>query len=349
MIRALLLRLRILPAVFLLYLASGSNALADDVGDCLDDLIDEDYGAAKITCGRLEADRDPEAALVLGWYEMHARIGTQRLEKFALRGIDGATPAERESVDRAVEYFRMAAEGGIAEGQYRYALAVALRRPKPKNIEETQPDPEHVFWLKKAAEQDHPAAIHMLGSLAGYPFDGFGMSLQRQEYLPYLERAAALGFRDSQELLALFREAEELPGRAAAGDADAQREYAIVLMRQQPSNPTEALTLMKKAADAGDQKAMLQLAYWLWPDNPTDAESYLVMAAELDSRSAYFALGNLYACQDDVEDSRRWFQRAHRMGHPETRFTLADLDEWGTEDWDCRFLQETLGADQSGR
>jgi len=36
--------------------------------------------------------------------------------------------------------------------------------------------------------------------------------------------------------------------------------------------------------------------------------------------------------------SRRWFTKARVNKHPEARYALDELAEWGLEEWECRFL-----------
>ena len=321
------------------YLFDGT---ADRAEDCVVAIIESDHDAANDVCSELDND-NPLSAMALGWYELYVVVGTERSQKILLRGISEATPDELAAIARATGSFRVAAEAGIAEAQFRYALMLSLSKPAGINLANSQADPEYLKWMKKAADQDHAGAIHILGMRAYVSMQASAAVPADDEYLPYLERAAELGFEDARLMLQQYRLKAELPARAADGDPQAQKEHAKNLFIEgralnKPELVEEALELMKAAADGGDSEALLFAGIWSWPRDPLAAENFLLAAAAGQDSKAMMSLGNLYACSGDADASRRWFIAAQQLDHPEARYAIAELDEWGLEEWDCRII-----------
>ena len=321
------------------YLFDGT---ADRAEECVAALVESDFESARRLCPELD-NGNPLSGMALGWYEIYAVVGSERLQEIALRGIEEASSAELASLDRAASSFLVAAEAGIAEAQFEYARLLGVRRPRPSDLSEYAPDPEYLRWMKKAADQDYPLAIYMLGMQAYSSIVMPGGATADNEFLPYLEKAAELGFEEAQNMLEQYRHDEALPRRAASGDAEAQREYAIDLNFQgragnRPELVEEALELMKAAADGGDSEALRLAGNWSWPQDPEASENYLLAAAAGQDSKAMMSLGNLYACKGDAKASRRWFVAAQQLKHPEARYAIAELDEWGLDEWDCRII-----------
>lgn len=315
-----------------------AHALADDFEDCLSFVQEGDIRGAEQSCGKLD-QADPFHATALGFFEFYGRIGSDRLRIISVQGIKKATSVEKAALDRAIGYFRRGAEAGLADAQFQYAFATSIKKPKPENILEFRLDEEHLDWLRKAADQDHRGALSMLASYSAMPDIDDTAEILRPDLLPYLERAAELGDEDAIRLLGRVEKARQLPAEAEAGDPAAQRIYARKLYSQRPRDTEQALELMRSSADAGDLEAMKYAGLWSWPGNKDDTVKYLKMAAEFSDSKAMMALGNTYACLGDAPESRRWFEKARAMEHPEARYAIAELDEWGIEEWECRYVQ----------
>ncbi|MDX1508384.1 MAG: hypothetical protein R3358_08895 [Woeseiaceae bacterium] len=321
------------------YLFDGT---ADRAEDCVVAIMKPDHDVANDVCPKLD-NGNPLSGMALGWYEVYVVIGAQRMQQLLLQGVDKATPDELAALDRATRSFLVAAEAGLAEAQFRYALMLSLRKPRATSLRDFQADTEYLEWMKKAADQDHAGAIHILGMRAYATALTSATVPADDEFLPYLERAAELGFEDARLMLQQYRLKATLPERAGDGDPQAQKEYAKNLFSEgrafdRTELVEEALELIKAAADGGDVEALRLAGTWSWPQDPDAAEHYLLAAAAGQDSKAMISLGNLYACNGDEQASRRWFVAAQQLRHPEARYAIAELDEWGLDEWDCRII-----------
>ncbi|WP_119157633.1 tetratricopeptide repeat protein [Caldimonas tepidiphila] len=98
--------------------------------------------------------RPAEAAAL---YETLARQG-DRSAQTRLAWMYEAGRGVPRDLDEAARRFQLAAEAGDAEAQY--ALAVMLRTGRGRPADATQ----SLLWLRRAAQQKHPAAVSALAS-----------------------------------------------------------------------------------------------------------------------------------------------------------------------------------------
>ena len=93
---------------------------------------------------------------------------------------------------RAVAWYRLAAESGLAEAQFNLAHCLVTGNGTRRN------DREALTWMLRAAEQGLASAQFLAGVML---LEGLGAAPDRARALPWLERAAANGNTDAQALL----------------------------------------------------------------------------------------------------------------------------------------------------
>ena len=315
-------------------LAASAAVYADDAVRCLDLIQAERFDAARPVCRNLELS-DPHSAQAFAYFELYGEIGRKRLQVMGMRGADEMTAEEKRTLESARQHFLTAAEAGSPAAQMLLAMTIGILKPAKVEVDGVKYDEEQTYWLKKAAEQGIAEANFQLGVRALSPL---GTVLVNPEYLPYLERAAQLGDEEAARRLNDYVAAEQSAVTDNLDDPEALRRRAKELWSGPFGDEQEANRLMRLLADAGDEEAMYVAGRWAWPDDVDGARKYLGMAAEAGSDKAMISLGNWYACHGDADEAGRWFRKALAMGHPEARYALNELDEWGLDEWDCRII-----------
>lgn len=156
--------------------------------------------------------------------------------------------------------------------------------------------------------------------------------------------------------------------RAAAkkGDTWAQTRLAYLLHREDPEGAEEAMSWLRKAAEAGDASAQALLSSRLrYGDgvrqDGKEAFRWLRAAAEHGLPDEEYQVARIYwhgaaAVPKDLAESRYWFARAAAHGHPEAadhgrRLTMPTtgerLGDWvtGLGDGFLRWLQGKIWPD----
>lgn len=98
---------------------------------------------------------------------------------------------------RAVRWYRLAAEAGLAEAQFNLAHCLATGNGVVRD------DAQSLQWMLKAAEQGLASAQFLAGVMLN---DGIGAARDRDAALGWLRRAADNGNRDAAALLERLRE-----------------------------------------------------------------------------------------------------------------------------------------------
>jgi TPR repeat protein len=203
--------------------------------------------------------------------EAKQRLAANPRDAAALTLI-GRMHAEGAGVARdlkqALEWFRRAAELGDAAGAYVYSAALLANSPSPKERETAR------VYLEKAAAQNHPAALNLLGEMA---LDNNGAFADFEKAAGLFRRAAELGDADAKYALGeLYKHGKGVAkddGEAAGwfgGAAEDEHTAAMVELailkfngsgveRDQPG----AAKLFRKAATMGNAVAQNRLAYLL--------------------------------------------------------------------------------------
>lgn len=201
----------------------------------------------------------------------------------------------------AGEFYRMAAEQGHAEGQYR--LASTLLKTKPDEAEEQ---------MSKAAEQDYPAA--QLGMAR--------ICLARDESYEaeeWLQRAAGHGVGEAEYQLGKLELGRAYP------DEDKLQEWFKKAYRH----------------GYGQAGVELGKFYARKSEASAEDERWLALAAEAGDPQAELALGRLYEDQASTTQARGLLDRAARAGNAEAQFRLAELlrREGRHDDWAATWYQ----------
>lgn len=314
--------------------AIASSAQANDALRCLDMVSAGRFDAARSVCRNLELD-EPNAAMAFGYYQLYGEVGGERLQKIALLGIGEATPDERRMLESAQQAFLVAAEAGMPNAQMLLSMTIGIFEPAKISADGVSYNEEQTRWLTKAAEQGVPEANYQLGIRALSPF---GTLLIQPELLPYLERAANLGHEEAAKRLNEYETASRLASSDSLDDPAALRNHAAELWSSPNGNKQKANRLMRLLADAGDEEAMVIAGKWSWPRDKDGALKYLSMAAALDNAEAMTALGNFYACRQDSTNASQWFTKARDRGDSVARYSLKEMNDWGIDEWECRFL-----------
>lgn len=157
---------RILFALFSVALSALIPVVAEDAA--------ADHSVVELL--QLAEKGDTRAAFLLG-------------SRFAARG------GEEDEV--AVQWFRVAADGGLAEAQYNLGFMLSQGRGGARD------DGQAAAWFRRAADQDFPAAQFNLGS-----FYASGRGVQRDDATAaaWFERAAEQGLAPAQHNLGLMYE-----------------------------------------------------------------------------------------------------------------------------------------------
>ncbi len=318
---------------------------------------DQGWAPAHTALGRLAEERDPTAAVA--HYQRAADAGETEAQ-LALACVlrqPGRSPLDRLTARRwlaqaaqsghakalllladdtlgtdpelAAEAWRLAAEAGSAEAQYRLGKQL-LARTTPDGRREGE------RWLRQACEQGHAGALGALGvhlrNAARRPDDAVAG-------LRHLQKAAELGDaparwhlalmlaaggpdlpRDTSQALALCHEAADtgfVPAMATMGVLCASTDRA-----------EEAVRWWRLAAESGDLEAQYNLAQALAkgrgaPVDDAQALSWMLRAAENGLAPAQSQLGVMYATGRGVAcdpiEAHKWFFIARLAGDADGR------------------------------
>ena len=163
------------------------------------------------------------------------------------------------------------------------------------------------YWLQKATDQGHAAAMFQLGELYRV-----GSHILRAEQL--IRNAARLGNAHAQHRLGVFL----LEGRL-----DAEHSYE--------SNPQHAFQCFKQAADQEHLAALNRLVEMYYEGigvdkDPEQAFSYAYKAAEAGYPSAQFKLAHLYqmgvGIKQNDQQAFHWYQQAAQAGDADAQVVM---------------------------
>ena len=248
---------------------------------------------AQMCCGFLFRKSNPEDAAK--YFKLAADQGDAESQFRYGMMIHSGDSVEKDLVE-AARYFKLAADQGNSGGQYFYGECLKSGDGVEKN------EAEAVRYIKMAADQgDAPAQY----SYAGCAQLGIGMPRNPLISLEYCRKAAAQGYPPAVELL------EGLPGEPSGGGDDSEGF----------SNMQE----MKQAADEGDMKAQYRYGQSLLNGDGVEKDEsegvrYLKMAADQGyapaqyfyARSAHLGIG----MDSDPLISLRYCRMAADQGFP---------------------------------
>jgi len=314
-------------------------------------------GISGADAGFLEAasryvGRPPDYQAALKWGTPAADGGSAEAQA-VLGYIMTSGPDELRDARRAAHYFRLAAEGGLAQGQLGWALALLRGDAAPNEAPKNGPAEVHRL-LTAAAGAGLPAAHFTLGLLAEHAEVGAGrLAVATAHYRDAAERGHRTAqFRYGAALLngrgvARDRQAGETWLRRAglAGDAVAAATVGNLYANQDglPPNFSEAATWFKRAAEAGHVGSARALGQIYlhgvgFGTDPATAVHWLRVAANADDTLAAHELAICLAhgigtTRDDTE-ALQWFHRAVDA-MPSARY------------WYARMLSEGRGIAQN--
>ena len=189
--------------------------------------------------------------------------------------------------DEALKWYRFAAERGFARSQANLG-----------NLLLEKNDPEARQWIEKAAAQEEPRGLYLLGTV--YLAEG-------------KDAEAALSFQQSAE----------------AKDRDAQYRLALLYGagRGVEKNDAFALKWLRRAAEQRQAEAQYALAavyarglYGVARDDVAAAD-WLKRSARLGNVEAQYELAHAYAegrgVRQDANEALGWILLAEKNGHPE--------------------------------
>ena len=209
-------------------------------------------------------------------------------------------------------------------------------------------------WLEKAAESGLPAAEERLGFLYR---NGLGVEQDLARAMDWYQKAAANGNSSARAALGeMYMRGEGVEAdreralawyRQAAADDQPQALVALAgcLFEQEGSGRSEAITLCRRAVNAGDAEAVVLLgrAYengWGVDKDVKKAAELYQQALSKGCESAETRLEELKpevqylrgvacmegkTCQRDFSKAREWFEKSAGQGHVEAAGRLAEL------------------------
>lgn len=235
------------------------------------------------------------------------------------------------------------AKSGDAEAQFRLAERFAGGRAGPRDFE------QGIYWLERAAEQDHPRALATLGGLR---FHGRHCPPNPEQGLDLIRRAASLGYTDALNSLGTLYSDQKNPiydkakaldyFRQAAEADDYYGQFNCALHHELDGNFQEAVKWYRRAVEQNHDTAHYRLAGLLAdgkgaPQNIDEAcELYDFAGDELQYPLGYYGYARLHDDpkygRQDLETAAGFYFLAADKGIAEAQLRYAELAELGYGD-----------------
>lgn len=204
----------------------------------------------------------------------------------------------KDYYDERAKEFLKAAEDGDAEAQY-----------KLSQVYEFKESDKYIYWLERAAEQNHIQALRDLADDYNYGNDAAEPPIKKN----------------------LKKAVEYLTKLADTGDIAAMKDISL-LYAVDFSDDAKAREWVKRAAEAGDVEAMEELGndYRLLPDvaDFDKSEYWYRKAAQAGSGAAMKGIGDLYCYDDNRHDylqAENWYKKAIAAGYWFAYVRLGDM------------------------
>ena len=233
----------------------------------------------------------------------------------------GTIYLKRGMPEKAVYYFRKAAETGLAEAQHNYGMACLRGDGIEKNCTEA------VEWLSRSATQGNSVSALRLGRMY---LTGCGVSKDYGEAVKWYRKAGS-------SLAEMIVESEngnleKKFALSAVLDETAENDYDLA----------EAFKICLDAAENGFPPAVTALGrMYEWgrgtDKDYTEAVRWYTIAAENGSAEAMHDLASMYALGNGVpqnyETAVKWSEKAALSGSASAAYTLgiAYRDGWGVK------------------
>jgi len=262
--------------------------------------------------------------------------------EFDLEGIVAQAKATSDR-EKAVRLWRMAAEKGDAEAQYRLGECYY-------NGDGVEDDHDESYeWIFKSAEQGYAEAQYKLGTYYHNGYDGF----DEEEAVKWYRKAAETGHAGAQyelgecyyngdddednyeEAVKWFsKAAEQWRIAAEQGHAEAQYKLGICYRKNRgvEFNLEESAKWIRKAAEQGYTEAQYEIGdccyhgIWGFEENKEEAIKWWHQAANQGHAKAQYTFGELYrngySVSENKEEAVKWYRKAAKQGHAEAQYEL---------------------------
>lgn len=261
------------------------------------------------------------------WQTACTRMPVGRAKCILGLSYDMGTGIE-ENAEKAVQYYREAAEQGLAAAQHNLASMYRFGKGVPKD------ESEAANWYRKSAEQGFPYAQVWLADLYRL---GNGVEKDPAEAAKWFRKAADQGHAHGQygigmsyalgEGVAKDEKVAAKWFRKAADQGHSEAEFYLGWFYDQgqgvPESRMEALKWFRKAAAQGHARAQLNLGFMYKhgrgvTKDYAEAAKWYRKAADLGLAEAQFELGLLYVAghgvaKDEVK-AVKWFRSAADQG-----------------------------------
>ncbi len=243
----------------------------------------------------------------------------------------------------ADDWYRKAAEGGLAQAQVTLGSMYADGRGVAKDVKQA------AVWYRKSAEQGYPLAQTLLG---GMYFSGEGVPRDIEQAYFWFRKAAEQGEPSAQAIVGLRYangdgvikdEVQAIEwSRKAAVQGNAGAQYYLGQRYEFGTNQdySQAMIWYRKAADQGYASAQLNLGAMYMNGKGVSIDQAQALfwfrkAADQGNANAQHAMGVIYGTghgvpQDYVE-AMRWYLLAANQGFPDAQYNISALyfNGWG--------------------
>lgn len=272
------------------------------------------FNAAMMYKDDLGTDTDIEKAL-----ELFCSASAKGIAAASFQA--GTIYLKRGMPEKAVDYFKKAAESGLAEAQHNYGMACLRGDGVEKNCSEA------VEWLSKSAAQGNPVSALRLGRMY---LTGSGVSRDYKEAVEWYSMAGS-------PLAQVIEESEN-------GNIEQKFALSLIIDESAENNDdlAEAFRMCLEAAESGFSPAAASMGrMYEWGRGTikdyTEAVKWYTIAAENGNADAMHDLASMYALGNgvpqDYETAVKWSEKAALRGNASAAYTLgvAYRDGWGVK------------------
>lgn len=248
----------------------------------------------------------------------------------------GMSYSENNEYEKALPYFKQAAELGLLEAQCMYIIdLLVISEESGKDF--SSEVKKYVNLIRNAANQGDPDGQVCLAMLYE---EGFGVSEDMKTAVKWYQKAADQGNADAQSKLGecyyLGKGVAENDAKAVKwfqksadqGNADAQYYLGecYYLGKGVAGNDAEAVKWFQKAAEQGNADAQWQLGHCYYfgngvLKNEQKAASFYQKAANQGHEKAQYLLGNCYqfgcGVKKDFRKAIEWYKKSIDNGYDE--------------------------------
>ena len=315
---------------------------------CQGEGVDEDKAAGLNWCRKAAQQGHMDAQLLLGeWYENGTNVTMDKAEalKWYLMAEENGceevvlklaswyekgigTLADRGA---ACKWYTKAAEKGNADAQLFLAKYYALFSNKEAALK----------YYRMAAEQGCAEAQAALGS---WYEEGVGVRKDREEAIRWYLQAAEQGYVDAQCALGrlywvkgyAYRTDSAKWYRIAAEQGHPAAQYGLAGCYENGyatgvADRQEAIKWYLKAAEQGRSDAQYRLGMLYQSSRSEESLQWLIKSAEQGYLEAQLELGSCYDegywAPQDIQQARKWYQKAAAQGDRDAMDWLADNPE----------------------